>query len=460
MSAALGIATAADDKLASEMAARIERLPLSLWQVRARLIVGTATFFDAFDALAIAYVLPVVVLLWHLSPQQAGLLISGGFFGQLLGALFFGWVAERFGRLKSLMGSIAIFGCLSLACALSWSYLSLLVCRIAQGFGLGGEVPVAATYIGELAPARARGRFVLLFELVFPAGILTASVLGVWLVPNFGWQAMFLVGALPSLLVFVLQRWLPESPRWLAARGRRADAEAAMRVVETGTERALKRSLPLPQLAVAVPVKKSSWSDLFGPFYLRRTLVVWVIWFATYFVNYGLATWMPTLYRTAFHLPLGVALRYQLLTNIATLFASFTCAMLVDFTGRRAWFVAAFTGSAIALLALWYTGADTPQHVLIFGTISNMFTGTMSLTVYLYTPELYPTRSRALGVGTATAWLRLASIIGPNIVGALVAQSNLRSVFLVFGLVALTAALIVQLFAIETKTRVLEEISP
>jgi putative MFS transporter len=460
MSAAIDIATSADDQLASEMAARIERLPLSLWQVRARLIVGTATFFDAFDALAIAYVLPVIVLLWHLTPQQAGLLISGGFFGQLFGALFFGWIAERFGRLKSLTGSIAIFGCLSLACAFSWNYLSLLMFRIAQGFGLGGEVPVAATYIGELAPARARGRFVLLFELVFPTGILAASIIGVWLVPNLGWQSIFMVGALPSLLIVVLQRWLPESPRWLAARGRRADAEAAMRVVESGTERALHRKLPPPQGGISAPLKESSWSDLFGPLYLRRTLVVWVIWFSTYFVNYGLATWMPTLYRTVFHLPLGTALRYQLLTNIATLCSSFACAVLIDVTGRRAWFVWAFTGSAAALIALWYTGADTAQHVLILGTLSNMCIGTMSLAVYLYTPELYPTRSRALGVGSATAWLRLASIIGPNVVGTLVAQSNLRTVFLVFGLVGVAAALVVQLFATETRTRVLEEISP
>jgi putative MFS transporter len=459
MTVALDTAASAD-RLASEMAARIERLPISSWQIRARLIVGTATFFDAFDALAIAYVLPVVVLLWHLSPQQAGILISGGFFGQLFGALFFGWFAERFGRLKSLLGSIAIFGVLSLACAFSWSYLSLLLCRIAQGFGLGGEVPVAATYIGELAPARSRGRFVLLFELVFPSGILAASVLGVWLVPSLGWQAIFAVGAVPSLLVLFLQRLLPESPRWLAAKGRRADAEAAIRVVETGTERALGHSLPPPELSVAAPVKESSWADLFGPLYLKRTLVVWVIWFATYFVNYGLATWMPTLYRTVFHLPLGTALRYQLLTNVATLGSSFACAMLIDITGRRAWFVAAFTGSATALLALWYTGAGSAQHVLVLGTLSNMCVGTMSLAVYLYTPELYPTRSRAFGVGAATAWLRLASIIGPTVVGTLVARSDLATVFLVFGLVGLAAALIVQLFAEETRTRILEDISP
>ena len=445
---------------AGDVAARNERLPLSAWQVKARIVVGTATFFDAFDALAIAYILPVIAPLWKLTPPEVGFLISAGFFGQLFGALFFGWVAERFGRMNALVASIATFGVLSFACAFSWDYTSLLLLRTLQGFGLGGEVPVAATYINELAKAKGRGRFVLLFELVFPSGILAASVLGLWLVPAFGWQSIFIIGAIPSVLVLFLQRLLPESPRWLASRGRYAEAEAALRVIETGTERALGRKLPPPVRRVAAPVKRASWADIFGPHYLRRTLVVWVMWFATYFVNYGLATWMPTLYRTVFHLPLDTALRYQLITNVLTLFASAACAMLIDLTGRRAWFVGAFAGSALALIALWYIGPTTPLRVLMLGTVSNMFTGTMSLAVYLYTPELYPTRSRALGVGTATAWLRLASIIGPNVVGMLVADGGLKTVFLSFGLVAAAASLIVGLFAIETKGRVLEEISP
>jgi MFS transporter, putative metabolite:H+ symporter len=445
---------------AGEVAARIERLPVTSYQIRARVIIGTATFFDAFDALAIAYILPVIAPLWNLRAQEVGILISAGFLGQLIGALVFGWVAERHGRMRSLVFSIATFAVLSFACAFAWDYWSLLVLRFLQGFGLGGEVPVAATYIGELAKARARGRFVLLFELVFPSGIVAASLLGLWLVPSFGWQSMFIVGAIPSVLVLFLQRLLPESPRWLAARGRDADAEAALRVIEDETQRAFRAPLPPPDIRVAAVPKPPSWSDVFGPVYLRRTLVVWVMWFATYFVNYGLATWLPTLYRAVYHLPLSTALAWQLYTNLITICASFACAMLIDLTGRRLWFVFAFLGSAAALLTLWYIGPYTPERVWWCGTLSGMCVATMSLAVYLYTPELYPTRSRAIAVGTATAWLRLASIIGPNVVAAMVQGPGLNSLFLVFGLVALSAAVIVGLFAIETKGRVLEEISP
>ena len=149
-------------------------------QVKARIIVGVATFFDAFDALAIASILPVIVPLWKLTPPQIGLMISAGFLGQLLGALLFGWIAERYGRMTAMIWSIALFGIMSLVCALAWDYNSLLVFRTIQGIGLGGEVPVAAVFISELAKAQGRGRFVLLYELVFPIGLVAASLVGLW----------------------------------------------------------------------------------------------------------------------------------------------------------------------------------------------------------------------------------------------------------------------------------------
>ena len=122
---------------------------------------------------------------------------------------------------------------MSLVCALAWDYNSLLVFRVLQGIGLGGEVPIAAVYISELTRARHRGRFVLLYELVFPIGLVAASLLGLWVVPNFGWQWMFYIGALPAILALVLRVLLPESPRWLAVHGRPAEADAALSLIET-----------------------------------------------------------------------------------------------------------------------------------------------------------------------------------------------------------------------------------
>src|ERR1700733_3285390 len=186
-----------DGGAAKDILARIERLPVSWWQIRTRIIVGTATFFDAFDALTIAYVLPVIVPLWKLNPGSIGTLISAGYLGQLIGALIGGALAERIGRRPVIVVAVLWFGLFSLACGSAWSYESLLVLRLLQGLGLGAEVPVAATYISELAKAQGRGRFVLLFELVFPVGLLAAALLSRWIVPNLGWQYLFYVGGIP-----------------------------------------------------------------------------------------------------------------------------------------------------------------------------------------------------------------------------------------------------------------------
>src|SRR5262245_25429665 len=443
----------------AEIVARVERLPVSWWHVKTRVIIGVATFFDAFDALAIASVLPAIVPMWKLTPPQIGILISAGFLGQLLGALFFGWIAEKYGRMTGMIWSIGTFAVMSFVCAFAWNYESLLVFRLIQGFGLGGEVPIAAVYISELARTNVRGRFVMLYELIFPVGIVAASLLGLWVVPTLGWQYMFFIGAIPAVMVLFLRRVLPESPRWLAGAGRLKEADAAMTHIEQETQKATGKPLPPPQPVVKVEEKKASLSDLFGPLYLRRTLVVWLIWFTAYLVNYGLSIWMPTVYRTVFKLPLDVSLRYGLITTAIGLIGAAIAALIIDHVGRKMLFATCFAGGAIALIVLSQIANPTPEQVLTFISVAYFFVNAINLGVYLYTPELYPTRVRALGVGTATAWLRLASMVGPTTVGFMIA-TGLQSVFLAFGILAVVTAAVTALFAIETKRRILEDVSP
>ena len=443
----------------AEVVARLERLPLSRWHLKARAIVGVATFFDAYNALAIAYVLPVIIPLFHMSPGEIGGMISLGYAGQLIGALFFGWVAERFGRRPAIFWSIMLYAVFSVACAFAWDYNSLLALRTVQGIGLGGEVPVAIAYVSELANARNRGRFVLLFEMVFPLGLLFAALLGLWIVPNLGWRVMLALGGLPAFAALAMYGIIPESPRWLASHGRYEDAERALSFIETQVSRSAG-PLPAPQQWVPAAEKRGTLADLFGPMYLRRTLVIWVAWFATYLVNYGLITWLPTIYRTVFHLPLDVALRYSLANSVVGLFTSLSCALWMDHVGRRRWATLAFALGAAPLLTLGIIGPDTPIRVLIFATMGSAITNTMSLGLYVWTPELYPTRVRAIAVGTSTAWLRLASIIGPSFVGLMVGGGGLNVVFIAFGIVGLAAALVMALFGVETRRQVLEHISP
>ncbi|MGD1094918.1 MAG: MFS transporter [Bryobacteraceae bacterium] len=443
--------------------ARMERLPVTFWHVRARLIVGAATFFDAFDVLTISVALPVLVGEWHLNSREVGFIISAGFVGQLAGALFFGWAAERFGRLRAMVYSVAVLGLMSLACAGAWNYGSLLLFRTIQGFGIGGEVPVAATYINELSKARRRGRFFLLYEMIFGVGLTSAALVGYWVVPRLGWQSMFILGALPALLVLRLRRILPESPRWLASKGRFAEADEVVRQMEDYALKSGAVMEPVSSQAHASPPPKTlviRWQELFSERYLRRTLTVWVIWFCCYFVTYGLTTWLPTIYRTVFKLDVATALRFGLVTNLAGLAGDFAVALTIDRLGRRVWLGLAFAIGAVPLAALGFVSTPSAQLVALGASLSYIFVASNSLVCYLYTPEIYPTRLRALGSSVATAWLRAGSALGPALVGFILTRHDLGAVFGMFAVVSVVGAVVASLFAVETRERVLEEVSP
>jgi putative MFS transporter len=227
------------------------------------------------------------------------------------------------------------------------------------------------------------------------------------------------------------------------------------------SQRGAKPLPPLPASLPRVPTVKASWRDLFSGIYLPRTLAVWVMWFCTYLIVYGISGWLPTIYRTIFKLPLQQALQYSLAATAAGLVGALACAYLIDRTGRRVWFAMAFFGGAVPLFILWMRGTgNSAIDVMIYASLSYAMINTLALGLYLYTPEIYPTRVRAVGSGAATAWLRVASMIGPFMIGAILPQAGLGTVFLVFGIAATVGGVVAATFTLETRGRVLEELSP
>lgn len=231
---------------AEMISARLERLPMSRWHIKARVIVGAVTFFDGFDQLMIAYSLPVLIPKWNLTPAGVAWVIAIGGIGMLVGALGGGWLADRMGRLNVIIVSLALYAVMSLGMAFTDSLMLFLAFRFIQGIGLGAEVPVAATYIGEITKAHKRGRFVLLYEVIFPVGLVMSAIVSAWVVPRFGYQILFALGAIPIVLLPALFK-LPESPRWLASRGKYDEADAAMRRIETEITERYGKTLPEPE---------------------------------------------------------------------------------------------------------------------------------------------------------------------------------------------------------------------
>ncbi len=453
---------------AARLLFRAENVPFCRWHTKTRIVMGSATFLDAFDALSLAFVLPVLVGLWHLSPGEVGLLIAAGYLGQVLGALLFGWLGEKWGRVPAVSTAVAVMSVMSIACAFAGSVHVLFALRFMQGIGVGGEVPVAATYINEMSQSKGRGRFFVLYELIFPLGLMAAAQLGAFLVPRYGWECLFLVGGLPGLLILAFMARLPESPRWLAARGRWDEADRVIRTLEAATpHRHLDVERQPDEVRARVEslasglqsTRRASWKELFSPLYRPRTLIVWVLWAASYFVANGINNWLPTLYKTVYHLPLQEALRLASVTNVLSVCAVFTCAMLVDKVGRRRWAGGSFAVCGLLLLALAATGAQSVWSVAILASAAYAVMGTTTVLLYLYTPEIYPTRMRAIGTGLATSWLRAASAAAPALVGVMLSAQGVASVFLMFA-----AATVVGWLAsrkmIETTDRALEEISP
>ena len=455
------VVAATDSQLTAQLVARMERIPASPFHTKARLIVGTATFFDAFDALTISYILPVLVVLWKIKPVHIGYMISTSYVGQIVGALFFGWLAERKGRMAALQWSVAVMSAFSLFCAFSWNYNSLFIFRLIQGFGLGGEVPVAAAYINEIFKAKGRGRFVVLYEYLFIIGMFAASLVSYVMVPKLGWQSMFVLGMLPAVLIIFMRRGLPESPRWLATHGRLDEAEKVVARIETSASRAGKVQLAPIVLRETMAAKKTSLRELFEGRYLRRTLTVWVMWFGSYFLTYGLQSWFPTLWTSHYHLSVSDSLFWSTGTRFFSLFTNILIALNFDIMGRKVWFTGGFFLAAVSLFLLWLMGPSSSFFTVY--TITNIAVagvGILNNALYAYNPEIYPTRLRALGTSISTAWLRVASAVGPVITGFVMTAYSLNTVWLVFGVVVLISGIITGLFAIETRNRVLEEVSP
>ena len=463
------IAVAIDRTLAAQLISRIERVPFCSWHMRARIVMGSATFLDAFDALSLAFVMPILVKMWSLSSVEIGWLIAASYLGQLVGALLFSQLAERYGRVPSAAAATAIMSVMSIGCALVSNFWWLFGCRLVQGIGVGGEMPVAAAYINELSRAEGRGRFFLLYEIIFPVGLMATGQIGTLLVPIFGWTTLFLIGGIPGLVLTILVARLPESPRWLIARGRLSEAETVIAAAEAaavhkypGFEPQLSPETIAAVAPSATPDQTQGmtrWRELLSPVYRGRTVIIWTLWASAFFVANGLNNWMPTLYHTVYGLELKDALRAASMTNVAQVLMLVLCAFTIDRIGRRNWTVGSFIGGALLLGSLALGGAKDLTLVMGLATLAYGVIGSVNAVLYLYTPEVYPTRMRAIGTGLATSWLRLASAVGPALVGFMVSRQGIAAVFVMFACVAAIGAA-AAMSMIETRNRQLEAIAP
>jgi putative MFS transporter len=423
------------------------------------IIHGCGWLFDAMDVGIIAFVMTALAKDWKLPSDQLGLIASAGLVGMCLGAAASGIIADYWGRKKVFQVTLLIFAVTTLLCAFAWNFSSMIVFRFLVGVGLGGELPVVASLLSEFVPGERRGWFLVLLESFWAYGWLIASIVAYFLIPAHGWRVAFAVGAIPAFYVWIVRRKLPESPRWLASKGRAAEAETIMSLMERETER--RTGTTLAPIDDSMGTESDlpagfTFAELWTPDYRKRTVMLWMLWFGLVFGYYGIFIWLPTLLvRDGYSIV--KSFQFVMITTIAQIPGYFSAAYLVERAGRKVVITTYLLLSAVTAYLLGQ--ASSTGMIVVWASLMSFFNLGAWGAAYAYTPELYRTRARATGAGAAAAFGRIGGILAPFVVGVLLPSVGRAGVLTMNAAVLAFAAVSVSFLGIETMRQTLEEAS-
>lgn len=382
---------------------------------------GMGWMFDAMDVGLLSFVLAALKADWGLSAGQMGWLGAINSIGMAVGAMMFGMMADRIGRKHVFIITLLLFAIASGLSAFATTLTVLMVLRFFIGMGLGGELPVASTYVSERVAAHERGRIVVLLESFWALGWILAALIAYFVIPRFdkdmGWRVALMLGALPAVYALYLRRKLPD------------DKPTA------------PPSAGLPWTARLAAL----WSDE----HRRATLMLWVLWFTVVFSYYGMFLWLPSV-MVGKGFALIKSFEYVLMMTLAQLPGYFTAAWLIERMGRKFVLVVYLLGTAASAWA--FGNANTEGALLLYGALLSFFNLGAWGALYAYSPENYPAPIRASGVGMAAGVGRIGGILGPLAIPYLGAQGwATGAIFTLFAITIVVGALAVALLGRETK---------
>jgi putative MFS transporter len=426
---------------ASSLSERLDRLPFTRRHLRVLTGSGIGWALDAMDVGLISFVIAALAVQWNLEPGQTAWIASIGFVGMAVGASVGGLLADRFGRRQVFAITLLVYGVATGASALVGGLAALLVLRFLVGLGLGAELPVASTYVSEFAPARMRGRLIVILEAFWAVGWTAAALIGFLVIPGSddGWRWAFALGAIPAAYALIVRWGLPESARWLARRGRYAEADAVVRSFEHAAGAAApapreKRPDEAPAVALSARERLATlWSAEFRV----RTACLWLVWFCVNFSYYGAFIWIPSILVSQGY-DLVRSFGFTLIITLAQLPGYAVAAWLIEVWGRRLTLSVFLAGSAIS--AILFGTASGESIVIATGMALSFFNLGAWGALYAVTPEMYPTSLRATGSGWAAGAGRIASIVAPLCVPLLLALGGAPLLFVVFAVFFAIAA--------------------
>ncbi|MBE9399913.1 MAG: MFS transporter [Acinetobacter sp.] len=436
-----------------DLVSRVQRLPIGKFHYTLLWVIGLGWMFDAMDTGLIAFILTSMAEEWNMSASEKGWVVSIGFVGMAIGAVFSGGLADRIGRRTVFAMTLVIYSIATALCAFAPNLMWLLIFRFIVGLGLGGQLPVAVTLVSEYIPAHVRGRFIVLLESFWGLGWLVAALVSYFVIPSYGWHIAFLIGGLPALYVFMILKKVPESVPYLINRGRVEEAHALVQKLERQCGVEVIDYIEVKPVAEKQNISfRQLWS---GPF-ARRTLMLWLIWFGIVYSYYGIFTWLPSLLVKQGY-SIVQSFEYVLIMILAQLPGYVAAAWLVEKWGRKPT-LASFIGMC-AIAAYFFGQANTVNMIMFWGCLLSFFNLGAWGVLYTYTPEQYPTNIRAFGSGWASAVGRMGGIVAPIVVTHLMVMDNgFSQVFMMFTAVLLGVALVILILGEETKGKTLESI--
>jgi MFS transporter, putative metabolite:H+ symporter len=444
------------------IAERIERLPLGRFHRRFIALVSLGNFFDLYDIFIVAYIGAALQQSGFLTLGQFTFFVAAGFLGMFVGTVVFGMGSDRMGRRSAFILLLLIYSVFTFVGAFAPNAAWLIGLRFFAGVGIGAEIVVIDTYVTEVVPGRARGRYVAITQVAGFCAVPVAAVLSRLLVPTHflmsGWRWVMMIGASGALLTWWFRRRLPESPRWLESRGRVAEADAIMSALERESfSKEEKRIYTEGTETKEGAEKKESGSfwELWRPPYLSRTVML-VIFQALQTIGfYGFANWAPT-----FLLKRGVSLlhslEYTLLIALVSPLGPLLAAITSDKMERK-WTIVVLA-LLVAGLGLGFGNSIAPAAVVGFGALLTLANYWFSAAFHAYQAELFPTRLRATGVGFTYSWSRLSAAFTSILIGAVLVH-GVPAVFAVLAVAMILVAVVVGVMGPRTNGLVLEEIA-
>lgn len=449
-------------QMEANIGARLDKLPLSGFHWRLLGLIAAGMYFDSFDIYIAGTVLAAMI---HSGESTLGLnatFVSVTFIGMMTGAWLSGLLGDRFGRRFCYQFNLGIYGFASIAAALAPSMYWLIFFRLVMGIGMGAEIVVGYGTLSEFIPANWRGRFGTILNLIINTSLFLSTFLGWLIVPHYGWRWMFAIAGCGALFVWFLRKSMPESPRWLAARGRNAEARQIVERIEAACGSIADSTI----VATKSPARESYASDsseagrlgdLFSRRLLTRTITAITVLVALFTVNYAFVSWIPTFLVKQGH-SVSNSLGITALMFAGGPVGSLIAFVLAERVGRK-WGIVLFS-LVCAGFGIAYPFAQSAVAITALGfAITAGIYVLSSFSVATYVPELFPTELRLRGSGLANTVGRAVSIVVPYAVASAFMRFGISGVLALIVGTLLIQALIVGVLGAETKHRSLEAIA-